>query len=67
MFVFKVNVDFMGWRGILGFKSFTGLSLEFCTHLSTEKVNKTGLKGWGMFITLPISVSYPNVIRPAAP
>ncbi|AQT65040.1 hypothetical protein BVG97_17350 [Serratia marcescens] len=62
-----MNVCFRGRWGILGFKSCTGLSLQFCTHLSTEKVNKTGLKGWGMFITLPISVSYPNVIRSAAP
>ncbi|RFS89611.1 hypothetical protein CIB53_15300 [Serratia marcescens] len=53
--------------GIFGDESFTGLFLEFYTHLSTEKVNKTGLKCRCMFITLPISVSYPNVIRPAAP
>lgn len=47
--------------------SFTGLFLEFFTYLSTEKVNKTGRKPRPMFITLPISVSYPNVIRRAEP
>ena len=38
----------------------------FYTYLSTEKVNKTALEPRYMFITLPLSVSYPNVIRATA-
>ncbi|PNK90682.1 hypothetical protein CEQ31_013815 [Serratia odorifera] len=54
-------------RGVFGVeRSFTGLSLEFFTHLSTEKVNKSPRKSRSLFITLPLSVSYPNVIRDAA-
>ncbi|CAL13350.1 conserved hypothetical protein [Yersinia enterocolitica subsp. enterocolitica 8081] len=43
--------------------SCTCFSLEFCTPISTEKVNKIGEAVLRVFITLPISVSYPRVIR----
>ncbi|WP_016680781.1 hypothetical protein, partial [Yersinia pestis] len=44
-------------------KSCTRFLLEFCTPISTEKVNKIRGPLLGVFITLPISVSYPKVIR----
>ncbi|ATX62745.1 hypothetical protein LC20_06845 [Yersinia hibernica] len=43
--------------------SCTCFSLEFCTPISTEKVNKMRDVAPRVFITLPISVSYPRVIR----
>ncbi|OWF82414.1 hypothetical protein B4907_13550 [Yersinia kristensenii] len=42
--------------------SCTYFSLEFCTPISTEKVNKMASVDLRVFITLPISVSYPRVI-----
>ncbi|OVZ86963.1 hypothetical protein CBW58_20770 [Yersinia frederiksenii] len=43
--------------------SCTCFSLEFCTPISTEKVNKIVRAASRVFITLLISVSYPKVIR----
>ncbi|PJE87493.1 hypothetical protein CU280_12365 [Yersinia mollaretii] len=43
--------------------SCTRFTLEFCTPISTEKVNKTACASLRVFITLLISVSYPRVIR----
>ncbi|OVZ97318.1 hypothetical protein EQP49_14820 [Yersinia sp. 2105 StPb PI] len=43
--------------------SCTCFSLEFCTPISTEKVNKIEQVAPRVFITLLISVSYPKVVR----
>ncbi|AUQ42121.1 hypothetical protein NJ56_09495 [Yersinia ruckeri] len=40
--------------------SCTRITLEFCTYISTEKVNKISLTCSWVFITLLISVSYPK-------
>ncbi|ARD39310.1 hypothetical protein B6E78_07930 [Edwardsiella ictaluri] len=43
--------------------SFTPLSRHFYTNISTEKVNKSGLATECVFITLHLSVSYPEIMR----
>lgn len=43
--------------------SFTPLSRHFYTNISTEKVNKSRLAIACVFITLHLSVSYPEIMR----